>query len=63
MLGAIIGDMVGSLYEFHPIKSKEFNIFDNKMRMTDDYLLINPEIEDLIKSFHKTIGSKKFSSK
>ena len=27
MLGAIIGDMVGSIYEFHPIKTKEFNIF------------------------------------
>lgn len=39
MLGAIIGDMVGSLYEFHPIKIKEFNIFDNRMRMTDDSLL------------------------
>ena len=24
MLGAIIGDMVGSLYEFHPIKTKDF---------------------------------------
>ena len=36
MLGAIIGDMVGSRYEFHPIKTKEFNIFDKKMRMTDD---------------------------
>ena len=39
MLGAIIGDMVGSLYEFHPIKKKEFEIFDNRMRMTDDSLL------------------------
>ena len=36
MLGAIIGDMVGSLYEFHPIKRKDFEIFDNRMRMTDD---------------------------
>lgn len=36
MLGAIIGDMVGSKYEFHPIKSKDFNIFDKSMRMTDD---------------------------
>ena len=39
MLGAIIGDMVGSLYEFHPIKSKAFDIYDNRMRMTDDSLL------------------------
>lgn len=41
MLGAIIGDMVGSLYEFRPIKSKEFNIYNPNMRMTDDsYLTI-----------------------
>ena len=41
MLGAIIGDMVGSIYEFHPIKTKDFNIIDERMRMTDDsYLTI-----------------------
>ena len=39
MLGAIIGDMVGSLYEFHPIKTKDFEIYNEKMRMTDDSLL------------------------
>ena len=39
MLGAIIGDMVGSCYEFHPIKTKNFNMFDSRMRMTDDSLL------------------------
>lgn len=41
MIGAIIGDMVGSIYEFHPIKSKEFNIYNKNMEMTDDsYLTI-----------------------
>ena len=39
MLGAIIGDMVGSLYEFKPIKTKSFRIIDKRMRMTDDSLL------------------------
>ena len=39
MLGAIIGDMVGSVYEFRPIKTKDFDIFNMKMRMTDDSLL------------------------
>ncbi len=27
MLGAIIGDIIGSTYEFNPIKSKEFELF------------------------------------
>jgi type I restriction enzyme M protein len=41
MLGAIIGDMVGSLYEFHPCKTKDFNIYNHRMVMTDDsYLTI-----------------------
>ena len=39
MLGAIIGDMVGSVYEFHPIKTKDFNVINKRNRMTDDSLL------------------------
>lgn len=39
MLGAIIGDMVGSIYDFKPIKTKDFEIYDYNMRMTDDSLL------------------------
>ena len=51
MLGAIIGDMVGSLYEFHPIKSKEFNIFNNRMRMTDDSYLTIAVANTLMKHY------------
>ena len=51
MLGAIIGDMVGSLYEFHPIKRKEFNIYDNRMRMTDDSLLTIAIAKVLLKHY------------
>ena len=39
MLGAIIGDMVGSIYDMYPIKRKDFNIYNPLMRMTDDSLL------------------------
>lgn len=51
MLGAIIGDMVGSLYEFHPIKSKEFEIYNKKMRMTDDSLLTIAVAKTLMKHY------------
>ena len=51
MLGAIIGDMVGSLYEFHPIKTKQFKILDRRMRMTDDSLLTIAVAKTLIKHF------------
>ena len=51
MLGAIIGDMVGSLYEFHPIKTKKFNIYDQRMRMTDDSYLTIAVAKTLIKHY------------
>jgi hypothetical protein len=31
MLGAIIGDIVGSVYEWHNIKTKDFPLFDIQM--------------------------------
>ena len=39
MLGAIIGDIVGSPYEFHNIKRKEFELFCDKCCFTDDTIL------------------------
>lgn len=39
MLGAIIGDIVGSVYEFHNIKTKEFELFSSESHFTDDTIL------------------------
>lgn len=39
MLGGIIGDIVGSIYEFNNHKSKDFQLFSNKMEFTDDSVL------------------------
>lgn len=39
MIGAIIGDMVGSIYEFDNIKTKAFKIFTDRMEPTDDSIL------------------------
>lgn len=36
MIGAIIGDIVGSIYEFDNIKTKDFPLFDECSMMTDD---------------------------
>lgn len=36
MLGAIIGDIVGSIYEFESEKSKDFELFTPQSRLTDD---------------------------
>lgn len=39
MLGAIIGDIVGSIYEFDNIKTKEFEFFQEHMGLTDDSVM------------------------
>lgn len=39
MLGSLIGDIVGSIYEFDNIKTKEFPFFDKGKGFTDDSVL------------------------
>ena len=39
MVGAIAGDIVGSVYEAHPIKTKDFPLFHPRCRFTDDSVL------------------------
>ena len=39
MKGAIIGDIVGSIYEFHNLKSKDFPLFRPECRFTDDTVM------------------------
>lgn len=39
MLGAIIGDIVGSRFEFSNIKTKDFQLFDKSCYFTDDSVM------------------------
>lgn len=39
MLGAIIGDIVGSRFEWNNIKTKEFDFLTNKCFVTDDSIM------------------------
>ncbi len=39
MLGAIAGDIIGSVYEQYPIKTMEFPLFQSRSRFTDDTVL------------------------
>lgn len=39
MLGAIAGDIIGSVYEARPIRSKDFELFHRRARFTDDSVL------------------------
>lgn len=39
MIGAIAGDIIGSVYEHAPIKTKDFPLFHRQARFTDDTVL------------------------
>ncbi len=39
MLGAIAGDIIGSVYEWHPVKRTDFPLFSATSRFTDDSVL------------------------
>ena len=39
MLGTVIGDIVGSIYEFHNIKTKRFRLFGERCEFTDDSIM------------------------
>ena len=39
MIGAIIGDVVGSRFEFNNIKKKDFELFANGTQFTDDTVM------------------------
>lgn len=49
MLGAIIGDIVGSRFEFDNIKTKEFELFDIDCDFTDDSVMTIAVATALIK--------------
>ena len=39
LLGAIIGDIIGSRFEFNNIKTTEFELFTNRSEITDDTIM------------------------
>lgn len=39
MIGAIAGDIIGSVYEWNNIKTKDFKLFSPKCHFTDDSIL------------------------
>lgn len=39
MIGSICGDIVGSVFEWHNVKSEEFDLFSRESRFTDDTVM------------------------
>ncbi|CCJ34784.1 ADP-ribosylglycohydrolase family protein [Caloramator australicus] len=48
MLGAIIGDIVGSRFEFHNKKTKDFKLFNQYSHFTDDTVLTVATMDALL---------------
>ncbi len=49
MIGVIIGDIVGSVYEFNNIKTKDFPFFSEEKEFTDDSILTLATAEWLLR--------------
>ncbi len=50
MIGAILGDVVGSIYEFDNIKTKDFELFDKECFFTDDSVMTIAVAEALMQT-------------
>jgi ADP-ribosylglycohydrolase len=49
MLGAIAGDIIGSRFEFNPVKSENFDLFHEDCRFTDDTVLTVAVAEGILR--------------
>ena len=52
MIGAILGDIVGSIYEFNNIKTKEFELFGKGCEFTDDSIMTAAVAKALLQYEH-----------
>ena len=60
MLGAIIGDIVGSRFEWHNIKKKDFDLFTLDCVPTDDSIMALAVAQALLKceGDYRALGEK-----
>lgn len=58
MIGSIIGDIVGSIYEFDNIKTKEFPLFTERTTYTDDSILTIATAKWILEGGGKTDSGK-----
>jgi ADP-ribosylglycohydrolase len=63
MLGAIAGDMIGSIYEFENIKTKDFPLFSHSSQFTDDSILTTAVAHCLLTSTEYVNTFKQYASR
>ena len=60
MLGAIVGDIVGSIYEGKTIRTKDFELFTSKSRFTDDTVLTLAIAETILRDGNYSQAIKQY---
>lgn len=63
MLGAIAGDIIGSVYEYHQIKTTDFPLFDKYCRFTDDTVMTIAIAYSLLENIDNATSMKHFGRK
>ena len=63
MLGAIAGDIIGSVYEANPIKTREFPLFSQHSRYTDDTVLTIAVADAILNNLDYAIALKRYGLK
>ncbi|MCJ7772625.1 MAG: ADP-ribosylglycohydrolase family protein, partial [Desulfobacterales bacterium] len=63
MLGAIAGDIIGSVFENQPIKTTDFSLFSAASRFTDDTVLTIAVAHSILSGLDYTSSLKKFGRK
>lgn len=59
MYGAVIGDIIGSTYEWHNVKTEAFELFPARSRFTDDTVLSVAVAEKILNSHMSYVNSAK----
>jgi ADP-ribosylglycohydrolase len=60
MIGALVGDIVGSVYEWNNIKTKDFSFFSDKCFFTDDSILTVALAESIMHDIDYTENMKRY---
>ena len=59
MYGAVFGDIIGSTYELHNVKTEQFELFRAGSTFTDDTVMSIAVVEKILNEPYSQISSKK----
>ena len=63
MIGAIAGDVIGSVFEWENLKTKEFSLFNSQSSFTDDTVLTVAVADSLLNQKDYTVTLKEYGRK